>query len=289
MTDARSRGAAAAITVGVLYALFAGLWILLSDAAIGLLFSDSRALLHASLAKGWLFVAVTSLLLYWLVRRLAGALAAVHARELAHERERRQPPPMLVAMVEASDNAIVIKDEAGRYLLVNPVAARLLGKPAEQVIGQTDRALFPPEQADRIMAVDSRVRLTGQAETAEEPMTTADGERILLVTRGPLRGTAGQVFGTYEFTRDFTDARHAQRDLQRKADELSATLTARHVAEAELRQRNQELERFNRAAVERELRMVALKREVNALARAAGRPAPYDIAFADAPSPPPAP
>jgi len=57
-------------------------------------------------------------------------------------------------------------------------------------------------------------------------------------------------------------------------------------AEAELRQRNQELERFNRAATERELRMVALKREVNELARAAGRPAPYDTSFADAPATP---
>ena len=50
--------------------------------------------------------------------------------------------------------------------------------------------------------------------------------------------------------------------------------------QVELRQRNQELERFNRAATERELRMVALKREVNELARAAGRPQPYDTAFA---------
>ena len=62
---------------------------------------------------------------------------------------------------------------------------------------------------------------------------------------------------------------------------LSRDITERKAAEAELRQRNRELERFNRAAIERELRMVALKHEVNELQRAAGRSAPYDTSFGD--------
>ena len=43
-------------------------------------------------------------------------------------------------------------------------------------------------------------------------------------------------------------------------------------------------ERFARAATERELRMIALKREVNALARRCGQQAPYDVSFADEPA-----
>ena len=62
---------------------------------------------------------------------------------------------------------------------------------------------------------------------------------------------------------------------------MSRDITERVAVEAELRQRNQELERFSDAATERELRMIALKREVNELARAAGRPAPYDVSYAD--------
>ena len=63
---------------------------------------------------------------------------------------------------------------------------------------------------------------------------------------------------------------------------FSEDITQRKIAEREIVQRNQELEHFNRAATGRELRMIALKRQVNELARAAGRPAPYDVSFADA-------
>ena len=62
---------------------------------------------------------------------------------------------------------------------------------------------------------------------------------------------------------------------------FSEDISQRKNAELELRRRNQELEHFNNAATDRELRMVALKQEVNAMARAAGRPAPYDTSFAD--------
>lgn len=47
----------------------------------------------------------------------------------------------------------------------------------------------------------------------------------------------------------------------------------------ELRQRNDELERFNKAMVGRELDMIALKRHVNALSSELGRPSPYPLDF----------
>lgn len=56
-------------------------------------------------------------------------------------------------------------------------------------------------------------------------------------------------------------------------------ITERKRAEEELRSRNEELERFNRAAVGRELRMVELKREVNALLGRLGEPGRYNLEF----------
>ena len=46
---------------------FASLWILLSDRLVGMLVEDREALLEIGTAKGWFFVAVTSLLLYGLI------------------------------------------------------------------------------------------------------------------------------------------------------------------------------------------------------------------------------
>jgi diguanylate cyclase (GGDEF)-like protein/PAS domain S-box-containing protein len=69
---ARRQSGRSALAVVLLYACFAALWILLSDHVLELLFSDPQALLLASTVKGWIFVAVTSLLLYGLLRRRAG-------------------------------------------------------------------------------------------------------------------------------------------------------------------------------------------------------------------------
>lgn len=380
----QKRAHRAVLSVVLAYAAAAGLWILLSDRAMGLMFSTPEALVRASMAKGWLFVGATSVMLYWLMRRQAWALIDAHQRELALQEERKQPPPMLVAIADASTDAIFAKDDQGRYLLLNRAAAAFAGKSADQLLGRDDHALFPPQEAEHIMAIDRRVRATGEAQTSEEVLHTADGERVFLATKGPLRGADGQVFGTYGISRDITDRKQAEASLRQLADDLCATLqaipdllfeldadgrylhvralneallllpasqfagrrvsdvlppeatevvmqaladagrcgadfgrtitlplaegvrhfelsvarkaaqpgavdrfvvlsrdiTARHEAQAELRQRNQELERFNHAATERELRMVALKHEVNELARAAGRPAPYDISFA---------
>jgi PAS domain S-box-containing protein len=54
--------------VVLLYASFATLWILLSDRVVEWLFKDAEAIMLASIFKGWFFVAVTSTLLYWLLR-----------------------------------------------------------------------------------------------------------------------------------------------------------------------------------------------------------------------------
>jgi len=72
--DARSSrepaGLAAILAITLIYAAFAALWILLSDKTVAWLFPDAEQLVQASMVKGWLFVAVTSLLLFGLMRRL---------------------------------------------------------------------------------------------------------------------------------------------------------------------------------------------------------------------------
>jgi two-component system, sensor histidine kinase and response regulator len=52
------------------YAMFASLWILGSDSLLDLMVRDKASFTQLSTYKGWLFVAVTSALLYWLMRNV---------------------------------------------------------------------------------------------------------------------------------------------------------------------------------------------------------------------------
>ncbi|MBP7394374.1 MAG: PAS domain S-box protein, partial [Zoogloea sp.] len=67
--------------VVLVYAVFASGWILFSDSLVNVWLSDPDAIAAASTLKGWVFVAVTSLLLWVLLRRqLPGGTPAPSAR-----------------------------------------------------------------------------------------------------------------------------------------------------------------------------------------------------------------
>ncbi|WP_374243638.1 PAS domain S-box protein [Zoogloea sp.] len=67
------------LRVVLIYAVFASGWILFSDLLVTSLFSDPDSIHRASTVKGWAFVAVTSLLLWGLLRRLTRGVPAAGA------------------------------------------------------------------------------------------------------------------------------------------------------------------------------------------------------------------
>ena len=121
------QGASHALRVVAVYAIFACLWILLSDNAVAWLFTDPARMTLISMLKGWLFVAVTSLLLYGLIQRMIGQLLASAQREVAAQAERTDALQLLSTIADNSTDAIFAKDLEGRYLLVNREAARVMG------------------------------------------------------------------------------------------------------------------------------------------------------------------
>lgn len=176
---------------------------------------------------------------------------------------------LMAAIVESSSDAIFAKDLQGRYLMVNREVERVVGKTAEEMLGQDDTVLFPL-QAETIQANDRRVMIGSFTTTYEETVATAAGERTFLATKGPLHDAHGQVTGMFGISRDITERHQAAVLLKQQAEAMS--------------QRNAELERFNQVAVDRELAMIGLKRQVNALSRELGRMPPFALDFADAPN-----
>lgn len=260
-SDIQTAGAVA-LRIVLAYAVFAGLWILFSDNALGALFNDPDQLVLASTIKGWLFVAVTSLLLFGFIRSRIDQAMAASRREIEAQTEKARALQLLATIADNSTDAIFAKDLEGRYLVFNRECARVVGKTDEQVVGSDDTVLFPPAQAALIRDNDLRVLTDNRINTYEEVLDTVDGRRNFLATKGPLRDADGTVVGIFGIARDITE---------------------RQRAEMALRDTIEELERFNRLAVGRELDMVRLKQQVNTLSQQLGLPPPYGLNFAEAP------
>ena len=207
-----------ALRIAFIYAVFACLWITLSDNLVGWLFSDPAVITRIGTLKGWLFVAVTSALLYGLIRRLLKQTLAVAQSELAAQKESTRALTLLTTIVDNSIDAIYAKDLEGRYLLANRETARILGVSAAQMIGKDDAELFPQGQAEMLRANDRCVIVDDRVQTSEEMLYSVDGLRAFLDTKGPLHDSEGRVIGMFGISRDITERKEVE--IETKASEM---------------------------------------------------------------------
>jgi len=221
---------AGVLKIVLIYAVFATLWILFSDRAVEFLFADLAHYALAQTLKGLLFVTVTSLLLYALVRRLEMHTLAASRRKFDAQSEKLHALQLLDSVAENSTDAIFVKDMEGRYQLFNQAAARVTGKKPEEVLGRDDTAIFPPEQAALVMANDRQVMADNRAVAFQEYLSTADGEVTFLATKGPLRDPEGRIIGMYGISRDITERKQVEDALRESEERLRLALGAANQA-----------------------------------------------------------
>ncbi|MCX7166873.1 MAG: PAS domain S-box protein [Rhodocyclales bacterium] len=101
------------LTVVLGYATFGALWILVSDRVVVWLLDDPALINIASTLKGWAFIALTSLLLYQLMRRRFGhADPASRALESMARRSMRLPFALATAAIIGLTAAAILYDIA---------------------------------------------------------------------------------------------------------------------------------------------------------------------------------
>src|SRR5262247_9165 len=96
-------------------------------------------------------------------RQAEKALAVAQAQAENAERKGQAAYDMLQTVVENVPATLVVRDaDDGRYLLVNRAGETLYGIAREDMIGKTPHQLFPPDEADAIIARDREVFESGQ-------------------------------------------------------------------------------------------------------------------------------
>jgi len=167
------------------------------------------------------------------------------------------------AIINASPIPEALNDNHGNILFLNPSFIRTFGYELEDI--STLEAWWHKAYPDSVYRSwvektwESHLKKAKCNNTPFEPMELnircKNGQsRTTLVAASPLDDAFGEIHLVTLF--DITERKQTEIALKRQMDEL---------------------ERFNRAMVGRELQMIALKREINELCQAGGLPARYRI------------
>ena len=174
----------------------------------------------------------------------------------------------LRTLIDHIPDTIYVKDAECRKVIANPADLEVIGLATEsEIIGKTDLETFPGEVGQRGFADDLALINSGQPVlNREEYFVDGKGKhRWLLTSKIPLTDEMGKVTGLVGIGHDITNRKIAEEQIQQKVKELAMS--------------NDELTRFNRLAIGREMRMIELKQHCNLLASKLGIPLPYNLDF----------
>lgn len=125
---------------------------------------------------------------------------------------------------------IFIKDRRHRWLYLNDAFARLLGRPAEELVGKSDDLLMPPETVRLYWENDDLVFSSGLPHENEEPIPLPDGTLHTIWTRKyPMRNEAGEVVGLIAIITDITNLQNritSRAEFEQRAREHEVRLQA---------------------------------------------------------------
>lgn len=148
----------------------------------------------------------------WLIFLLTTFFLLYRAARI--ESTHAQQEQIIHALLDATSDAIFVKDRAGRYLFCNQAAQQFIGKDASELLGRDDYHAFPAEDAAQLMAKDRLIMDSGTTSHHEEKVTMLRGQSmVFMVAKGVLRDHQRQVSGLFGIARDITQQRHDEEQL----------------------------------------------------------------------------
>ncbi len=100
-----------------------------------------------------------------------------------------------------------MKNTQGAFLAVNEAFAQASGHNRIDILGKTDRDVWPIEHAERYMADDRRIMASGERFFVEEPIHEGGDVKWFETFKTPIRDSAGLVIGTVGLAREITGRR----------------------------------------------------------------------------------
>lgn len=159
---------------------------------------------------------------YWVAARLYpnDDGMSVFSRDVTADVEREHELEQYETIVEHANEAVMIKDLDGRYLLANETVAQYAGMDADAIVGKTDVELFGTEVGERVRERERPALEREDRITYEERIPTDDGEVVFETTRIPFYDDDDDLAGTIGICRDVTEQAAYEEQLEARSEKL---------------------------------------------------------------------
>lgn len=135
---------------------------------------------------------------------------------------------LLQSVVDGVPESMFVKDLEGRYVMMNAAGAAFLRRPIEEILGQDDHSLFPPETAQAVRGRDAQVMASGETLSYELSDPTPDNpERAVLASKRVYRDAQGNIRGVIGMSLDISDRKRAESLMKNYNLELESKVQER--------------------------------------------------------------
>src|SRR3954469_18365303 len=161
------------------------------------------------------------------------------------------------SLIKNAPDPVFVSDLEGKIILANDAVSQLLGFRTDEVVEQSVSRFISPEETREFTAALREVVEKGVSRNASLNPRSASGELIpTTLNASALRDPEGLVIGAIGILRDMRAYEEVVRDLEQSKSELQEKIL--------------DLEKFEEVVVGRELKMIALEKEIDALRKGAG-------------------
>jgi PAS domain S-box-containing protein len=163
------------------------------------------------------------------------------------------------SLIKNAPDPVFVTDLQGKITLANDAVSQLLGFRTDEVVEHSVSRFISPEETRQFTAALREVVEKGVTRNASlNPRTATGGLIPTTLNASALRDPYGDVIGAIGILRDMRSYEKVVRDLE--------------ASQVELQDKILDLEKFEEVVVGRELKMIALEREIETLRRERGGP-----------------
>jgi len=160
------------------------------------------------------------------------------------------------SLIKNAPDPVFVSDLEGKILQANDAVSQLLGFRQDEVLEQSLSRFISPEETREFTAALREVVERGVTRNARLNPRSASGEVIpTTLNASALRDPDGTVIGAIGILRDMRAYERVVRDLEKSKGELQEKIL--------------DLEKFEEVVVGRELKMIALEKELESLRKKA--------------------